>query len=133
VVLFLLLQMGLRRERWVVVVLALLHVVAFTSASACPSLWLALLCAVLKMAAHLFVWMRFGLLADLVARLVYLLVLYYPLSPDLFAWYSGATLFVLLVVTGVAVYGFVTSTVGRPWFRNDRNEGGEVLAEQGPC
>jgi hypothetical protein len=54
-------------------------------------------------------------------------VLFYPLSPDLSAWYSGATLFVLLAVTGMAVYGFVTSTVGRPWFRPG------VLAEQGPC
>ncbi|HEX3131597.1 MAG TPA: serine/threonine-protein kinase [Thermoanaerobaculia bacterium] len=127
VVLFLLLQMVLRRERWVVGVLAVFHVVAFTASSASPILWLALLCAVLKMTLHLFVWMRFGLLADLVARLVYLLVLYYPLSPDLSAWYSGATLFVLLAVIGVAVYGFVTSTVGRPWFRN------QVLVEQGPC
>jgi predicted Ser/Thr protein kinase len=130
VVTFLLLQMIFRRERWAVAALAVLYLAGFTATSASPSLWVALLFAAVKTAVHLFVWLRFGLLADLVARLVYLLVLFYPLSPDLSAWYSGATLFVLLAVTGMAVYGFVTATVGRPWFRSNRNE---VLAEQGPC
>ncbi|MES1241553.1 MAG: serine/threonine-protein kinase [Acidobacteriota bacterium] len=127
VVTFLVLQMLFRRERWAVGALAMLYLAGFTATSASPSLWLALLFAAVKTSVHLFVWLRFGLLADLVARLVYLLVLYYPLSPDLSAWYSGATLFVLLAVTGMAVYGFVTSTAGRPWFRQ------EVLAEEGPC
>ena len=127
VVTFLLLQMLFRRERWAVGALALIYLAGFTATSASPTLWMALLFAAVKTAFHLFVWLRFGLLADLVARLVYLLVLFYPLSPDFSAWYSGATLFVLLAVTGIAVYGFVTSTVGRPWFRH------EVLAEQGPC
>jgi serine/threonine-protein kinase len=123
VVTFLLLQMLFRRERWVVGALAVLSLAGFTAGSSSPSLWMALLFAAVKTSVHLFVWLRFGLLADLVARLVFLLVLYYPLSPDLTAWYSGATLFVLLAVTGIAVYGFVTSTVGQPWFRN------EVLVE----
>jgi hypothetical protein len=123
VVTFLLLQMLFRRERWAVGALAVLYLVGFTATSASPSLWIALLFAAVKTSIHLFVWLRFGLLADLVARLVYLLVLFYPLSPDLSAWYSGATLFVLLAVTGMAVYGFVISTIGRPWFRN------EVLVE----
>lgn len=124
VVAFLLLQMLFRRERWAVGVLAVLSIVGFTATSSSPSLWMALLFAAVKTSFHLFVWLRFGLLADLVARLVFILVLYYPMSPDLSAWYSGATLFVLLAVTGMAVYGFVTSTVGRPWIIRN-----EVLVE----
>jgi hypothetical protein len=124
VVAFLLLQMLFRRERWAVGVLAVIYLAGFTATSSSPSLWVALLFAVVKTSVHLFVWLRFGLLADLVARLVFMLVLYYPMSLDLSAWYSGATLFVLVAVTGMAVYGFVTSTVGRPWIIRN-----EVLVE----
>ena len=56
------------------------------------------------------IWLRFGLLTDLVSRIVYLLALSYPLTDNPYDWYAGTTLFVLLAVSGLAVYGFLVST-----------------------
>jgi predicted Ser/Thr protein kinase len=72
--------------------------------------WLALAAGGAKVALDLFIWLRFGLLANIAARLAFLLVLTYPLTDNPSDWYAGTTLFVLLAVGGLAVYGFVVST-----------------------
>ena len=81
--------------------------------------WLAVLFVGLTAFLLLFIWVRFGLLATIASRLVYMLVLDYPIDPDLSAWYSGATLFAVFAVVGLALYGFFTSTAGQPWFREE--------------
>ncbi len=80
------------------------------------------LCAI-KVALVLTLWIRFGVLTDLTGKLVFLLALRYPLSLDFSAWYSGTTVFVILAILGLAVYGFVTATAGRPWLRERLMDG----------
>jgi len=68
--------------------------------------------------AVLFVLVRFGLLAlaawiffgtgDLVAP-----------TTDLSAWYAGRTIVALLILGGLACYGFWISLAGRPLFARD--------------
>lgn len=122
---FLLLQILLRKEIWALAGLAFIFGLGgllYTRAHF--PIWLVLLTVGLQVSLVFFSWVRFGLLTDMVARLIYVLVLRYPVNPDLSVWYSGATLFVVLVVTGLALYGFTASTAGRqPWFRQEVLEG----------
>ncbi len=110
---FLVLYRILRRASWALGLFAAFNAGIMTILSHSPWLWLACLAAILKAALLLFIWLRFGLLVDLVARMVFLLVLCYPLTTDPAAWYRGTTLFVVLAVTGLATYGFLTSTADR--------------------
>ena len=60
---------------------------------------------------------RFGLLA------LYSLLLFsymssgFPLTPDFSSWYAGSTLFVFVVIMGLAIYGFYTSLAGQRIFK----------------
>ena len=122
--LFFFLHLVLRKESWALAGIASLYGLGtlFFTGSNIP-IWLALISVSLLLSLQLFAWVRFGLLADMASRLAFLLVLSYPIDPDLSAWYSGATLFAVLAVTGLALYGFVTSTAGQPWFREEVPEG----------
>jgi hypothetical protein len=40
----------------------------------------------------------------------------YPLTVHLSAWYAGPTFFALFVILAVAIFGFYTSTTGKPLF-----------------
>lgn len=118
--LFLLLNVLLRKERWALAGMALslfLGTLLFDNPGI--PIWLALASMCLQVPLQLFVWVRFGLLADMASRLAFLLVIRYPLDPDLSTWYSGATLFSVLLVIGLALYGYATSTAGRPWLREE--------------
>jgi hypothetical protein len=61
-------------------------------------------------------WIAFrrGLLAVTVTGLIFMLSLAYPLTFDLSAWYARGSIVFLIVVIGLAVYGFVTATAKRP-------------------
>lgn len=65
----------------------------------------------------LFVLLRFGLLALVACFLFLLLFQNYPITSDFSAWYVEATLFVLAVTIGLAVYGFYISLAGQPLFK----------------
>jgi serine/threonine-protein kinase len=99
----------LRRERWALGAVAAVSLGLILSGNS-YNLWLALLAGLVKVGLLFVIWLRFGLLADLASRVVYMLVLSYPLTRDPSDWYAGTTLFVLLAVSGMAVYGFVVST-----------------------
>jgi serine/threonine-protein kinase len=66
-------------------------------------------------AAEIFVFLRFGLLAWVVAN-YFGHMLDFPLTTDSSAWYAGTSLFVLLVLAALAVYGFRIALAGRPVF-----------------
>jgi hypothetical protein len=103
------LQRLLGRESRAVGAFAALYIVLQMNVNT-DHLWLALAAGGIKVALDLFSWLRFGLLANIAARLAFLLVLTYPLTDNPSDWYAGTTLFVLLAVGGLAVYGFVVAT-----------------------
>jgi serine/threonine-protein kinase len=65
--------------------------------------------------AYVFVFLRFGLLA-LVFGNFFGHFLQFPLATDSSAWYAGTSLFLLLVLAALAVYGFRIAVAGRPMF-----------------
>jgi hypothetical protein len=66
-------------------------------------------------AAEIFVFLRFGLLAWVFAN-YFGHMLEFPLTTDFSAWYAGTSLFLLLVLAALAVYGFRIALAGRPMF-----------------
>jgi serine/threonine-protein kinase len=70
-------------------------------------------------ALYLFALMRFGLLTAAFSHFAALLLLDLAVTPDLSAWYAGATLIVAATLVGIAAYGFYTSLGGQPIFRGD--------------
>jgi serine/threonine-protein kinase len=70
-------------------------------------------------AAEIFVFLRFGLLAWLFVN-YFSHMLELPLTTDSSAWYAGTSLFVLLVLAAIAVYGFRIALAGRPAFSGAR-------------
>ena len=61
---------------------------------------------------------RFGLLALSVFDLYYLLLLNLPVTLNFSRWYIGRSLFFLLLLIGLAVYGFRAALAGRAVFGN---------------
>jgi len=70
-----------------------------------------------------FVATRFGLLALALRIFTYHLLTLFPLTFDFSLWYAGRSLFVVLVVVGLALFSFRTSLGGKPVF------GGVALEE----
>ncbi len=64
----------------------------------------------------IFVAARFGLVALAFTELTRNLLLPAPLTLDFSRWYAGRSAFVLVVLAGLAVYGFHTSLGGKPVF-----------------
>ena len=72
-----------------------------------------------KAAALIFVFLRFGLLAIVFGNYFgHLLEL--PLTTDPSAWYAGTSLFLLIVLAALAIYGFRIATASRPLFSGAR-------------
>jgi serine/threonine-protein kinase len=63
-------------------------------------------------AALIFVLVRFGLLAVMMAGFYILLLERFPITANLGAWYVGGSYFALLIAGGLALYGFSTSLAG---------------------
>jgi serine/threonine protein kinase len=64
-------------------------------------------------AAIIFVLVRFGLLAVMIAGFYMLLLERFPITANLDAWYVQGSYFALLIAAGLAVFGFSTSLRGR--------------------
>jgi eukaryotic-like serine/threonine-protein kinase len=64
-------------------------------------------------AAYIFVFVRFGLLALMFAE-YFGHFLRFPLTTDSSAWYAGTSLFLILVLAALAVYGFRIALAGQP-------------------
>ncbi|RMF83566.1 MAG: hypothetical protein D6744_04445 [Planctomycetota bacterium] len=65
-------------------------------------------------AALLFLLMRFGLLAVIIALFYMMLLENYPITADVHAWYAGASFFALGLASLLALYGYLISVRGRP-------------------
>jgi serine/threonine-protein kinase len=70
-------------------------------------------------AALILVFLRFGLLAFVFGN-YFAHFLEFPLTTDSSAWYAGTSLFLLLVLAALAIYGFRIATAGRPLFSGAR-------------
>ena len=78
----------------------------------------------LQAGLQIFAWTRFGLLAGAVSNLICILCCHYPLTLETSAWYSGSTLFVVLVIVSLSLYGFTTTVSKQAWFaRSDVLDG----------
>jgi hypothetical protein len=64
-------------------------------------------------AAYLAVFARFGLLATIIFQFYAFMLLNFPLTSNFKNWYAGTTLFVALVTTSLACYGFFSAISGR--------------------
>jgi serine/threonine protein kinase len=78
---------------------------------------IALVFAGLSFAAVVINLLRFGLVALAISILVSSLFSRVPITTDFSAWYAGSTLFTLLAVLALALYGFHTSLGGQKVFR----------------
>jgi hypothetical protein len=70
-----------------------------------------------------FLLTRFGLLAGIANRVLYGILVAFPLTTDGRSWYAGISLTGILLMAALTFYGFYTSLGGRPMF------GGAVLEE----
>jgi len=75
---------------------------------------LAALITILAFSLSLALLFRFGVLFWSIFTFVYFLLLRFPLTHLVNSWYIGNTVFVVLLLGGLAVYGFSTSLAGRP-------------------
>lgn len=64
-------------------------------------------------AALIFLLMRFGLLAVMIAGFYILLLERFPITADLQAWYVEGSYFALLIAAGLALYGYSISLASR--------------------
>ena len=71
------------------------------------------------LAALLVIWVlyRYGLLALISAIFFLHLVIFYPITSDLSAWYAADFVLALIICVALAVFGFYTSLAGEPLFR----------------
>ena len=76
------------------------------------------LVAMLALVAVLVVLMRTGLLTLVVALYYWQLLGQMPITYDFSAWYARQGLFVVLILVGLTLYGFLVSLGGRPLFRD---------------
>lgn len=78
---------------------------------------------VILLAAVSFVLLfRFGVLFFVVYTVVNMALLRFTLTTDISSWYFGNTVFVVLVLGGLAAYGFHTSLAGKSVFGNEAAE-----------
>jgi serine/threonine-protein kinase len=111
----LLLSILLRNERAAIASFWLL-LVAFQGLAS-DNLTAGLIGAAINSAISIFLLVRFGLLATIFAEFFFLLGVFYPLTSDLSAWYSGVTIFALAIGLALAIYGFYISLAGQPLFK----------------
>jgi serine/threonine-protein kinase len=76
--------------------------------------WLAFANTAVLLGPFVVLLVRFGLLAAVVQFYVWGLLIFFPVTADLGAWYAGAGLTALLVLAALALFGFFTALAGRP-------------------
>jgi hypothetical protein len=109
--LFVLLRLACRRD-WIAMVLtvAILSVPSFIGSE--PP-WAKGVSAVVFYALAFVLLLRFGFLAYLVCNLAGALFTNMPITLDVTAWYAVPSTMSLLVLAGLAVYGYMVATRGR--------------------
>jgi hypothetical protein len=68
-------------------------------------------------ALPVFILIRFGVLAPIVAFSVSLALTNFPLTTDFSAWYAGSSLFAIASVLALTAYALYTALAGRPLFK----------------
>ncbi|MHC4403526.1 MAG: serine/threonine-protein kinase [Planctomycetota bacterium] len=63
-----------------------------------------------------YILIRYGLISAFAAWFSFMLLMHFPITTDFDAWYVGGSMFALGAVAALGVYGFYTSTAGRPLF-----------------
>jgi hypothetical protein len=76
-------------------------------------------------AVYLWVLIRFGVLCMTMTSFVSAILTRFPMTTDLSAWYSGATVFALAMVAGLAIWSFRAALAGRPLFGDELLEPAE--------
>ena len=117
VTMFLITRLILRRNWAAIALTSLLAVLMFTSGSG-GLLVGELLGIALGVTLFWVTFLRMGFLALVVTFSVTDLMQILPLSFDFSSWHSGPTILYLLLLVGLAVYGFRTSLAGRPLLKD---------------
>jgi serine/threonine-protein kinase len=107
------------RRLWIAVAIALLINAVQNALIASANPVLMVVFALVLSGVFIFVLMRFGLLATIATWFFSTLLVVFPMTTDLSAWYAGACLFALIVAVSLAIYGFRTALAGRPVFRTE--------------
>jgi len=116
VLLLLLLRLILRKQWLAVAAYVVFSVVVWTAGVGHP--YFSCLVATVVSAMFVFLLMRFGLVAVVCYTFVRLL-LTFPITTNLSAWYAGSTtLLPVGVIVALAAYGFYLSLAGRPLIRD---------------
>ncbi len=74
---------------------------------------------VLQFAILAFVLTRFGIVPSFVGIVVASLLIGFPLTTDMSAWYAGPAIFAVALIAAAAIYAFRGSIAGRPLFREE--------------
>jgi hypothetical protein len=105
----------LLRSQWAAAVLFIL-ILSAMDALGSESMLLGGIFSALAWGLCLLVLVRFGLLANVTGVWFNVLFLWFPITPQLSAWYSGIGLVGLFLLLGLTVYAFHTSLGGQPLF-----------------
>ncbi len=102
----------LLRKQWLTAVIVVVSLAAMYAPNE-PNGWIAWPINLLFFGLMVFTLMQFGLLAVAVAIFVAIFLAQFPLGTDFSVWYAADVAFVLMVVIGLAVYGFRTALAGQ--------------------
>jgi hypothetical protein len=105
----------LLKRTWVVAALLILIIIPSNILAGKLSLISSIL-LVLAIGIDLFVYFRFGMLAFVAMIFTFNLLLNFPITTQLSAWYSGIGLTGLALLLAMALYAFRTSLGGQPLF-----------------
>jgi len=114
-VLLFVLRLLLRREWLAAAAMVLLYVILGGLASPVAPAVSAVFAGV-QIAVFVLLMLRCGLVAVIAASFAYVLLVLFPNTTDVSAWYAGASLFALLSVAAIAAFAFHSSLAGRPLF-----------------
>jgi hypothetical protein len=104
------------RKQWLAVGLTGLILTIINLGNTGENFWVALPFTILVVALSLIVLIRFGLLALFVFYVYISLLSLLPVTLDFSRWYIGRSLFLLLLLIGLTVYGFRAALAGRSAF-----------------
>ena len=110
----LLLRLALRSQRAAIIVFVVGS--SLLGAAGPGPFWMAFSSTAIHLAVFVMLIARFGLLAAVVQFYVWGLLIFFPVTVDLGAWYAGAGVTAILVLAALTLFGFTTALAGRPAF-----------------
>ena len=125
IIMFLVLRLLFRKTPLAVIAMTALALVLFNPGAENP--WPFLIGFSIGITLFWIVLFRWGLLAVVIGGCVQDLLIQLPLTVDLTAWYSEVTLLVLLIVLGIAAWGFRIAVGRRTLFSDEIAEPGAAM------